>query len=296
MAQPFYTKAVEFALAFNTKYASITTGPAAKFAAFWINLADGNESLIALKQAVDAAMGASLTLGAVMAVGEYPAQPFFDINIVSYNKLNEMYKNAFTQMAFDVQDILGTGQENAYGIACWLTVNATKIPKNVTLVAFTGGPGVTTENIQNEMKGATYDFRVVGIVELYSAGSTVCLPAQSGCQQPATVKSVVENWTTGPCYKDKDHMAISKALQYQNGTIAGLSVEGQNCPGGCLISLVNSARSCNAEGFLSFAQFSLDEFVQILQEFAIWANASIDVMVYESAFLPEPWLASMNIT
>jgi hypothetical protein len=303
IAEAYYSKAASFVAAFNNTYGAVSSArPGAKFSGFWVNLADGKESLSALKPAVTTAVVNGIPLGAVMAVGMNPAVPYFTADFDNFNKLNAMYgNNTFTQMAFDVQDILGSGQENALGIATWLAANKSMIPSAVTLVAFTGGPGVTTENIYAEMNGAQYSFQVVGIVELYSElsdDSTVCLPAGSGCQNNSTtVQAVVNNWKSGQCYKQ---MSIPKALQNQKGTWAGLSVEGQGCSGGCLMSLVDPGSKCDAGGNLSFAQFTLAQFVEILQDFASWSNASptvpLNIMVYESAFLPGQWLTSLGIT
>jgi hypothetical protein len=235
-----------------------------------------------------------------MAVGDDPSQAYFNADFVNFDRLNAMYGCAFTQMAFDVQDILPAGQENAKGIATWLATYADKIPSQVSVVAFTGGPGVQTINIKAEMGAATYPFDVVGIVELYSTGSTTCLPSQSGCQVPTTVQAVLQNWLPGgACYADEGDMPIKKALQNQQGTWAGLSVEGQGCAGGCLISAVVPGHTCDAGGQLSFAQFSVAQFVQILQGFATLAKSApaqpLNVMVYESAFLPLPWLTELGV-
>ncbi len=298
IARSFYTKAARFVSAFNVKYKNSF---GVQFSGLWINLADGSEDLLAVQQAVQIAKSSGITLGAVLAVGLdiHPA-PYFEEDFNNFNKLNMMYSCAFTQMAFDVEDILPSGQQNALGVAAWLQRNAVNIPNTVSLVAFSGGGGVTTEKLYTAIGSATkYPFQIIGMVELYSTGSTACLPAGSGCQFPTTVQAVESNWTTGACYKDVDNMAIKQALQNQNGTWAGLSVEGQGCGGGCLIQSVDAAKSCDAHGTLSFAQFTLDQFVQILQYFANWSGSTVAeplaIMLYESAFVPGPWLASLGI-
>jgi len=307
IAEEFYRKAATFAAAFNTTYRSTHN---IQFWGLWVNLADGNESLSALADAVQIAKHAGISLGAVMAVGTDPAQSYFQKNFDNFKALNALYGNVFTQMAFDVENILTKNNENASGIAGWLALYAGLIPPEVTLVAFTGGEGVQTVNINSFISNTKYPFAIVGIVELYSTDTDECLPSESGCQSLVPWDSVVMNWTTGSCSLDHEGMPIAKVLLGRQGSWAGLSVEGQECSGGCLISSVDSGHTCDAGGSLSFAQYSLDDFVNILTNFGNCSKASplppvtctkasasapMNIMLYESSFLPGPWLTSMNV-
>jgi hypothetical protein len=295
-AVQFYGAVLKFMAAFNTKFASENV----QCVGMYVNLVPTSVLDLA---AIAAVAPLDVALGAVMA----PAPPVDNQPIIDPTAMmNMLYaanaaakRNAYTMINFDSETI-GTSVANSRAYI--------STPAVLNSLNSTGGAAITNVSVigsksftGDALRGlpAPYNTRVsvTGIAELYSMDEDCVDPS---CAAPP-LAAVLANWQAGS--RGIPGVCLSSSTFqnfFQNGAASSwpaLSCENICATQDCLISALIPGAACNAGGTQSFAPYTLSDFVGFMSSLASLHSAPpvLNIMLYETAFLPMAWFKELGI-
>jgi hypothetical protein len=304
----YYGNVVQFAIAFNAKFAAQNVS----VAGIWVCIATAQSDLTAYTQLAAAAIPAGITLGCVLAPGT-PLDPSDVINTMF--SINAACGNAYTHMNFDSQSVTADGSSSSPSAVSTYLQNTVlsflQSPggENITHVSVCGGHQLTGAAITP----AGFPVPVAGIFECYSFGSD-CTDPGSGCTNPTPIpiSDVVTNWWGGSHAQPYECLATRSITDYFNGASGAswpaISCASLSCTGGCLLSAYTTGFNCDdGNGSAqSFAAYGLANDIVgtsdapgLLMQFGRRAKSGslangtpltqLNVVLYESAFIPSTW-------